>query len=339
VRINLRTLLIVSTLVLVLLAGCQPQASATPDALPTELPPDVPVLTPTATVPLAIIVVPADMDPSRSDLYQTTVYELAQADGYRFQVRNALSPADLEPGLRVVIVVGADPGLAALTAAAPGVQFLALEIDGLTPGGNLSVVSAEAGRPDIPAFLAGYIAAMVTEDYHAGVMLLEGDPQSDAIATAFRNGTIYYCGLCNPYYGPFLEYPLEVTIPLSASLAEHNAYANYLVNQKVETMYIPPSLATADLLTYVNSTGAWTLGPYAPPRKVSGWVVSILPDYLAALRTAWPELTAGRGGVAFPSSLVLAEANPEILTEGRQRLAEEVLHGLLDGSIGTGVNP
>ena len=40
------------------------------------------------------------MDPGQSNLYQTAVYELAQASGYRFQVRNTLTTADLDPSVK-----------------------------------------------------------------------------------------------------------------------------------------------------------------------------------------------------------------------------------------------
>ena len=343
-RATLRTLLILSLLLLGLLAGCQPKPEVTPEAVPTELPPDVPTVVPTPAIPLAIVVVPAEMDPARSDLYQNTVYELAQAAGYRFQVRNTLTAADLEPGLQVVIAAGADPGLAAMAAAAPGVQFLGLEIDGLTPGGNLSVVGAEAGRPDIPAFLAGYIAGMVSDDYRAGALIGAGSPNKNTLVAAYTNGMTFYCGLCNPYYLFWGELPTWQEIPADARTAEYPAYANVLLNTlggsfDPRVIFVDPLIATPELLTHLNSSGASMIGAFAPPQRYSGWVASIQPDYLSALRAAWPELIAGRGGVVFPSALVLTDVNTEILTAGRQQLAEEVLGGLLDGSIGTGVNP
>ena len=88
--------------------------SKTPAVTDTPIPAEtlaVPATLPaTPTVPLAILVLPADMDIETSDLYQTSVYDLAQSAGMRFQVRNTLTPADLEPGLQVVIVVPPDTG-------------------------------------------------------------------------------------------------------------------------------------------------------------------------------------------------------------------------------------
>ena len=71
-------------------------------------------------MPLAILVLPADMAQKDKDSYQTLVYGLTQAKGMRFQVLNTLTADDLAlvgPGLKVVIALPPDPGLAALTAA------------------------------------------------------------------------------------------------------------------------------------------------------------------------------------------------------------------------------
>ena len=94
------------------------------------------------------------MEQATSDLYQSTVYELAGGSGYRFQVRNTLDPNDLaDPTLKVVIALPPDPGIASLAPTAPGVQFLAVNIPDLTAGGNVSVLAPNS-QVELPAFLA-----------------------------------------------------------------------------------------------------------------------------------------------------------------------------------------
>ena len=83
------------------------------------------------------------------------MYDLTQTSGMRFQVRNTLSTAELaEPGLQVVVALPPDPGIAALAAAAPQVQFLAINIPEVAAGGNISVLGGNA-QTDVAAFLAG----------------------------------------------------------------------------------------------------------------------------------------------------------------------------------------
>ena len=191
-------------LTLILFTSCTSRGSA--HSAP-EFPTSTSVLTASPTLPstpLTILVLPADMPRANSDQYQTLVYDLAQANGMRFQVRNVLTPADVAfegPALKIVIVLPPDPGLDALAAAAPGVQFLAIGIPGLAAAPNLSSIGA-AGLPvDQQAFLAGYIAGMVAPEWRVGILSQKDTPGGDAAVTAFTNGYHFYCGYCfNPNF-------------------------------------------------------------------------------------------------------------------------------------------
>ena len=336
----MRLKLALLTLVIILLVtACGPGETPTPaPILPTDAPTQQPTTVPTEASPLAILLIPTDMDAETSNEYQTLVYNLAQQAGMRFQVRNTLSSSSLEPGLKVVIALPPDPGIAELAAAAPQVQFLAVNIPDLTAGGNLSVLAPSA-RLDIQAFLAGYIAAMITQDYHLGMVI----PQNDAVAAnalqAFTNGMEYYCGLCNPWAGPFYDYPLWVEIPDGTPLNEYNAYVNYLVRYQAETLFIYPGLADMDMLTYASTNGVLMIGTFTPTKKLNSWVASIQPDMLHAIESAWPDLVAGNGGKDVPSPLTLTDLNPEFFSAGKQRLAEDLLADLVAGRVVTGVNP
>ena len=324
---------------LVLLTGCGLFAGATPTSTPTETPTPIPSLTPTPVIPLAILVVPADMDQETSSLYQKTVYDLTQQSGYRFQVRNALSPADLEAGLKVVIAFPPDPGLVSLAAAAPQAQFLAVNIPGMAAGGNLSVL-ADTARPDKQAFLAGYIGAMITDDYHIGMIIPKDNPEAQKALAAYANGMTFYCGLCNPFFYLNYRFPQYLEIPAGEDPNKYGAYVNILSGQlHVDTFYVYPDLATAELLAYIANSGLWQIGLSTPEQPLAGWVATIQPDVVSAIQSAWPELIAGKGGVEVVSPLTLNDVNPGLLSPGKQRLAEEVLQNLLGGYIDPGAQP
>lgn len=308
----------------------QPTATLPPTAGPT----------PTPAPPLVILVLPADLNEEDSQAYQSVVYDLAQANGYRFQVRNQLSESDLEPALKIVIALPPDPGLAALAAAAPQTQFLAVNIPGVQAGGNLSTLNGDSIRADQVAFMAGYIGAMVTEDFfQVGAMLKKDSPESPVIQKALTAGRTYYCGRCLPigWYTQY-TYPSFVEVPADAKPGEYNAYADFLIIQKkVETIFIQPGLDTPELLQYLSTVGVLMIGTQSPLKKVNGWVVTLQPDYLTALKSAFPELAAGRGGRAFPALLDLTDANPELFSPGKQIDTRRVLDDLLRGYIDTGV--
>ena len=336
--------LIIILVALLMGCGSAEEPSAIPTLAPSSTPASEPTLTPTPEIPLALLVLPADMDQEVSDTYQALVYTLAQSAGMRFQVRNTLTAADLEPSLRVVIALPPDPGLMDLAPAAPQTQFLSVNIPDMVAGGNLSVL-ANTDRPDIAAFISGYIAAMITEDYRAGLMIPKDNALGQTTLAAFRKGIEYYCGTCSPYILPpwctFLPcFPQFVEIPAEEDPAAYNAYADFLILQRqIETMYIAPQFATPELLTYLSSSGILVISDLSPQQILGNWVATIQPDVIHAIEFAWPNLVAGTGGMSIVSPLILVDISSEHLPPGKEQQAQDVLAQLQAGYILTGVNP
>jgi hypothetical protein len=326
-------------LLISLLSACGLGKKVAPTPLPTNTLVPSPTLSPTPAAPLAILLMPADLDKATSDSYQTAVYNLTQGSGMRFQVRNALAPAEIDPSLKVVVALAPDPGIAALAAAAPQVQFLAIDIPGVTAGGNISVL-ATSSQVDISAFVAGYTAAMLSEDHHIGMLLPRDNADAQRAAVAFANGMAYYCGLCLPFRILPYGFPQFQDIPTDEDKARYPAYADVLIIQhKVDTIYIYPDVAVKELTDYLSSTGTNIIGTSLPNPKPGTWVMTIRPDELKAIDKAWPELLAGQGGQNVQSPLGLADIDPETLSPGKQRLVQQVLDDLLAGRIATGAAP
>lgn len=310
-------------------------STATSTPIPADTPIIPPTLTATATTPLAILVLPADLDPETSNLYQKTVYDLAQSSGLRFQVRNTLTAADLEPGLQVVIVFPPDPGIVALAAAAPQVQFLAINLPDIAPGGNISVLG-NGSQPDVAGFLAGYTAAMITDDYRIGMLMPKDNADALSALNSYATGMSYYCGTCRPLYFYPAPFPQYVEISAEEDPAAYNAYADILILQhKVLTIFLHPDIATPDLINYIATTGVSMIGTASPEARPGGWVMTIQPDVLRAIQSAWPGLVSGQGGVTVQSPLGLADIDPNLLTPGKQRLVEQILDDLQAGRIST----
>ena len=331
-------LIILFVVILVVLSACGGgEASGTSTPVPTDTPVVPPTLTPTAATPLAILVLPADLDPETSNLYQTTVYDLTQTSGLRFQVRNTLSAADLEePGLKVVISLPPDPGIAALAAAAPQVQFLAINIPEVAAGGNISVLGNNS-QTDVAAFLAGYTAALITDDYRIGMMMPKDNPDAVRALNAYATGMRFYCGDCRPFYFYAWTYPQFIEIPAEEDKTHYNAFPDILILQyKVGTIYLHPDIVTPDLETYIGTTGVYMIGTKTPEQRPAGWVMTIQPDIIQAIQNAWPDLVSGQGGITVQSPLGLSDIDPNLLTPGKQRLVEQTLNDLQAGLISTG---
>jgi hypothetical protein len=332
-------------LIAALVSACGTNAAtgtSVPPSTPTPKP--RPTQSPTPVTPLAVLVLPSNMDKATSDLYQKTVYDLAQQSGMRFQVLNSLTPKNLPPGLKVVIALPPDPGVAALAAAAPKVLFLAVDIPNLKAGGNVSVLTANASV-DIPAFIAGYTAAMITDDYHIGMIVPKDNADATRAYTAFKNGMIFYCGLCRPFYFPAFCitnslaycYPQVVAIPSSEDPSRYGGYANSLINDySVNTIYVYPDLAIKSFMDYLATTGVDLIGISTPSPKPGSWVMTIRTDEIKAIQNAWPDLVAGKGGENVPAPLGIEDVNSANLSIGKQRLVQQTLDELLAGQISTG---
>jgi len=319
--------------------GNTPTEIPPPTPVPTHTPEPPPTAIATASTPLAILVLPEEMDKFSFDLYQKTVYDLAQESGVRFQVRNFLTPEDLaDPNLKVVIALPPDPGIASYAAAAPNVQFLAVNIPDIPAGGNVSSLAPDT-QVDLPAFLAGYTLAMLVDEYHLGMLIPKDNPDAQRAFAAFNNGMKYYCGLCTGIYFSPVTYPTVLEVPVDEDPARYGGYANVLINdRKVDALYIYPTLANPDFLTYVGTQGVLMVGTSMPDQRPGGWVMTVRPDTVKAIQTAWPQLIAGQGGINVQSPLGIADVDPAILTPGKLRLVQEMLEALLAGRIRTG-NP
>ena len=340
-----RNIAIIPMLVAASLGACSLGRPAEPTALPSPSAIPSPTLPPTPDTPLAILVVPADMEKTTSDSYQRAVYDLAQQSGMRFQVRNSLNPNEKEPGLRIVIALPPDRGVAAMAAAAPDVQFLAIGIPDVTASGNISTLAGN-NQVDVPAFVAGFTAAVISDDFRAGMILPKDNPTARQAALAFANGMAYYCGVCTSYRlyadanGGGLRFPQFAEIPTDEKPNLLGGWANWLVgSQKVDAVYVfpDPALEVPQLYDPLGQTGVQIIGTTLPSPRPAGWVMGIQGDALKAIHAAWPELVAGRGGQSIPSPLGLADVDPIFLTPGKQVVVQKVLDDLQAGRINTGV--
>lgn len=332
-----------------MISGCsqgKPKPTYTP-ALPsvtlTELPTETPTPVPTSTPqpPLAVLLAPPGSDSAQAQAYQSALNEPIAAAGLRWQVRPSLSQADLTPELRLVVVLPPDPGVAALAESAPHTVFLAIAIPGLEPEGNLSVIAASSERPDQLGFIAGVIATMITPEWRVGTIGLADQVASKSAENAFINGGTYFCGLCLQAYPPFYDYPLLANLPATASQAEWQEIANYMIDRMAQTVYVVPGAGDADMFDVLAQANVNLIGENLPSEAMRAhWVVSLRhDDILPVVLKLLPDLLDGKAGSKTVMPLTLLDVNPDLFSPGRQLLAQKTLDDLLAGFIDTGVDP
>lgn len=299
-----------------------------------------PPATPSPSAPQRVILLALPgADTVRVSALQGALAELASQEGYLFETQDSVSGVDLDDSIALAVALPPDPAIANLAAANPQAKFLALDIPGVQPSENVSVIASDGGRPDQQGFIAGYLAAVITQDWRVGVISDPSTPSGKAARNGFGKGVIFYCGLCRPAYPPFVQYPLFVDLVQGVGAVEQQAAIDALVANAVKTVYVASGVGSPALFESLAQAGLQIIGHGAPPAQVSSqWVASIEVDEVGALRQLWPRLMSGEQAIFLQAPLMLSARNPLLFSTGRQRLVEKVMQELLAGYIDTGID-
>jgi len=322
------------------LAACNSLTPTDPTVTATALPTDTPVPAPTITpTPLPSGVVLISSDQANSELakqYQLILAELAQQSNLTFEVRDSLFPEMVTPELKVVVALPPDPGLSALVAAAPQTQFVAIDIAGLQPASNLTVIGSGETGHQVTGFVAGYLAAMVTPGWRIGV-ISQATAEGQAIRDGFINGAHFYCGLCRDDFPPYNYYPVNIEILPSSDEADWQNALQTLVSQNVTTVFLPADVNFSILLPYLAQAELNYIGEKSPPQELAPrWVATISSDPIQIVRDSWSEIVTGQSaGKNFPV-LRLVDVNSVLLSPGKEALVNNLLTNIAAGEVNVG---
>jgi len=293
--------------------------TATTDVVTTE----VPTSTPTPAPGLVLI---AGSDAIAPDIL-STIETLAIESGWTVETVLTVDAASLRLETQVIVWLSDPAEARPLADAAPQVRIIAFSSQSTEAHTNLTWIVSDT---DQQAFAAGYISMLVTEDWRAGGLL----PAEPARWTeAFLNGGRYLCGRCIPLYPPIVEFPVATTLPGGANASQALEALNTLNQQYyIETLFIHPQISSDELLNQLAGQNYVFVGLQSPPDALKAqWAATVKMDTLSALRLAWPQGDAP--GAVFTAPLVLQDINSEILTEGKQKLLNQVLQDLQNGLI------
>jgi hypothetical protein len=289
--------------------------------LPTALP-----ATPTAQPPLVLLLAPDGSEPVTLAFAADTAAQYAAANGYAFEQRAALTPAELPTNLAVLLILAPDPGATALAAAAPNARVIAL---GFAPEGaaNLVSISTETASSNAAAFIAGYIAELTAEDWRAGMLYT---PATAGLVEDFIAGGEYYCGACAPVAPPYIDYPSAAQ---ASDPGNWQAAADELLFQSIKVVYLTPELEASGAAQYLASYGVLLIGYGTPPAEISGnWLASINADTSGAVRQQLSDALAGQP-LSAASPIAITNAHPGYLSPSRIDYVQVVINDLLDGAI------
>ncbi len=239
-----------------------------------------------------------------------------------------------------MIALAPGPDLEALIGSSPGTQFLAIGFAGLTPADNLTRIGPDGFRPDRQAFIAGYLAAVITEDWRVGVLSPGDTTAGRAAREGFRNGVRFFCGLCLPEVPPYSGYPLFVDLQPGADQPTWQAAADLLLAGGVKTVYLEPAIDQLPLREYLAENAVILIGGgIDSSQPVNQWAATVRADVQRALEEAWSGVLAENIEDSIELSFVLEDVDESLISPGRQRLVESLIPDLVTGLIDTGVDP
>ena len=331
---------------MVFLAGCtgelpsfEPTSTSAPTITQTST--ATATITPTKTPlpPAGVFLAPQEAPDSMVNEIQTLLSEWIPDLGYRFQVRPSLKDEDFaRDDYQIVVAIPPNPTISDLVANHPETRFLTIGILDLPPSPNLTAIGADGNRLDQQGFLAGYIAAMITPDWRVGVIGLSETTDTIAARQAFSTGVKYYCGLCRPSYPPWYEYPLYFELGSDADSIAWRTAADYMIQRVVDTVYVVPGAGDEAMLRHLAENEVRVIAGIAPPAGIEDqWVVSLQFDLLATFLETWPHFIDGSADRVITIPMQFSNVNPEILTPGKQRLANQVMEDILAGYIDLGI--
>ena len=258
----------------------------------------------------------------------------AQKAGLVFDRRGDLLPADLGPDARLVVILGQPGNLSDLQASAANAQFVVLSAGGLDPSDHLTVIHAD---PLQKAFIAGYTAALLSNDWRAAGLIAADQPD---LQTAFHNGAGYWCGDCAPGWPQKVKFPLLSAVPAAGDGPAWAASVQDLFdNGKAEVFFLSAEASKDEVYEALagkaqNGLPVKVLGSGAAPDSLKGqWAGTVTFDLSAAFKKIMPEVIAGRSAGKIEAPLLLINMDPAVLSPGRLGQIQTVLADVASGQI------
>ena len=331
--------------IFILLVACgspvlAPANTPTLTQIPTQT--ALPTVSPTPQPSYLYLIAPSSTDATYLDQVQTLLRDTAQSNDLTFEMQTDLTETELkQQSVRLVVVVSTGLDLPSLANAAPQTQFLAIGYPDLSPQNNLSIIKTQAYRPDWEGFLAGFLAATVTQEWRVGIVANDATVEGKAAKNGFGNGVKFMCGLCQPLYPPFPipTYPLYYSLNETSAQGDVDAGVALFQEWAVKTVYLYQP--KEEWITTFGAAGFNLISDQIPSETLKvQWVASIQAnDPIAELQNILPMVLNGKGGQVSSTGITLTDTNEELISPGRQAYVREMLSTLLAGQIDSGVDP
>lgn len=282
-----------------------------------------------------IVLVTGNSEVNAENLSAVEAYlqDNAASSGWKFESRDSIQPSDVRPEWRAVVFLAAPENLSEFVSSFAEVQFIVFSSSDLDAAANLSVIHLHRDRE---AFVAGYIASLITADWRVGALLPSDSALGPNLTSAFQNGQHYFCGICNTVYAPYTDFPVVAALPEASNPADWEFGLTELEKFVIYGLYVAPEAVSPDLWNALAQRNLVLLGGETPPDPFRPlWAATIYQDVLTPFEAVFISAVSGSGGQAVDAALQITDINPDLFGEGKKALVDELITKLEQGEIYT----
>jgi len=339
-RYQIFAVLVVAIILVSGLAACDssnpsetgiPEATLTPSPQVTETT-TLFTETPVQSEKTVILLTSPDAESLMVSRVQESLESLAAETGLIFAIQEGTS-LEVPANTSVLVALGQDIDVNALAASYPEVSFVAVDNNNAAPSGNLSVIGDPVIDQRRRAFMAGYLAALISEDYKVAALVPSEANTTEAALESFVIGVRFFCGICQTKYPPFQTYPQWDVLPVDGPAETYQPVLDNFENQGIEILYMHGDLISPSIMTAIAERGILVVGDQRPEASGNNYVGTVFSDPVPVLKLIWMDIISGNSDQKIPASTVLVDRNPDHVSEGRFQLFIEMVEDLQAGLI------
>ena len=248
----------------------------------------------------------------------------AEERGLSFIVGPAsgVTPSSVAGGLAWVVSLHEAAWAANPAFVEAGVRGVVVDPTGIPPSPFVSTIGASEASWKEAGFLAGVLTGLIGESQVAGVVA-DDEQWGGDLAAGFGQGLRYTCPRCRQ-------------VRAEGSSLDVREFAG----QGIEGVFVAPGGRAGELAAVLAEGGLWVVWVGdAPSEAIQERLAGrVLLEPAALVAPALDALAAGEGGQSWPYSvgtggMALGDVNPQAISPGRQRLADQAEQKLASGEL------
>jgi hypothetical protein len=314
-----------------LLSACQNSVvtptnqSSNPSSTPEENT-VTPVLTeeePTAT-PKTLFFITNTTDQSYSVItISDFLLDFSSSNGFLF--RESSSQTEITPQTNDIVVVLENAATKFdSTLVKPGITYVVYTLNNNSLPPEILQIKQ---NPAEQIFLAGYVSALIADDWRMGGILPNQTISNTSFEQIFKNGAHYLCGRCTPVYAPVVVFP--VTGAVESSINVFEVYSQ-LETDRINVLYIPNQFLTNELFATLRENQRLIISD-SPPTQENDLLADIYvyQDYVSPLN----EILLGINNTdktVLSTKLTIQDVTQK-LSVGKQNFIQQVIINLEKG--------